>query len=82
MANDSEQFSHSEFMALSLNVLSELVKDPLLGDLHSEPTVEEVNSQIALEYGRAMTVNVRQQDERGTVLRKFPIIFCFILHLD
>ena len=70
MAVEVEQFAHSEFMAFALNIVSELVKDPLLCDLHSEPTVEEVNSQIALEYGKAITVNVRQQDERNTVLRK------------
>lgn len=68
MADEEEQFSHSEFMALSLNAVAELVKDPLLCGLHSEPTVEEVNSQIALEYGQAITVNVRQQDEKDTVL--------------
>jgi hypothetical protein len=71
MAVESESFSHSEFMALALNTVSELVKDPLLKDLHSEPSVEEVNSQIALEHGRAITVNVVQQNEENTVLREF-----------
>ena len=69
MADESDSFSHSEFMALALNMVSELVKDPLLKDLHSEPSVEEVNSQIALEHGRAIAVNVVQQDEEKTVLR-------------
>ena len=68
MADETDSFSHSEFMALALNTVSELVKDPLLKDLHSEPTVEEVNSQIALEHGRAITVNVVQQNETNTVL--------------
>lgn len=71
MAVESESFSHSEFMALALNTVSELVKDPLLKDLHSDPSVEEVNSKIALEHGRAITVNVVQQDEENTVLRTF-----------
>ena len=65
-----EQFAHAELMAFSLNVITELVKDPLLRDLHSEPTVEEVNSQIALEHGQAITVNIRQQNEGNTILRK------------
>ena len=67
----NEQFSHSEFIALALNTVSEIVKDPLLKDLHSEPSVEEVNSQIALEHGRAITVHVLQQHGDDTVLRKF-----------
>ena len=42
--------------------------DPLLMDLHSAVTVEEINAQIALEYGQAMTVNVKRGD--GEVYRK------------
>lgn len=68
MADESDSFSLSQFMALALNTVSELVKDPLLQDLNSEPTVEEVNSQIALEHGRAIAVNVVQQNGTNTVL--------------
>ena len=42
--------------------------DPLLCDLPTEITLEEINSQIALEYGQAMVVNVRRAD--NVVLRK------------
>lgn len=42
--------------------------DPLLRDLPREITLDEVNSQIALEYGQAMTVNICRED--GEVLRK------------
>lgn len=42
--------------------------DPLLCDLPAEVTLEELNSEIALEYGQAMTVNVRRADNE--VLRK------------
>ena len=42
--------------------------DPLLCDLPTEITLEEINSQIALEYGQAMVVNVRRADD--VVLRK------------
>lgn len=68
MADESDSFSLSQFMALALYTVSELVKDPLLQDLNSEPTVEEVNSQIALEHGRAIAVNVVQQNGTNTVL--------------
>lgn len=62
--------SHPEVMALFSKKLAEIMSDPLLIGLPSEPTLEEVNSQIALEHGRAIVVNVRQHDERNTVLRK------------
>ena len=62
--------SHPEIMALFSEKLSEIMTDPLLIGLPSEPTLDEVNSQIALEYGRAIVVNVRQQDEMSTVLRE------------
>uniref|UniRef100_A0A8C0G2N7 Small nuclear ribonucleoprotein U11/U12 subunit 25 n=1 Tax=Chelonoidis abingdonii TaxID=106734 RepID=A0A8C0G2N7_CHEAB len=41
--------------------LARLVQDPLLCD--PRVTVEEINSQIALEYGQAMTVRVCKADE-------------------
>jgi len=43
--------------------------DPLLMDLHTEVTLDEVNSHIALEHGQAITVNVRRADD--TVLREY-----------
>ncbi|XP_047637124.1 U11/U12 small nuclear ribonucleoprotein 25 kDa protein isoform X1 [Phacochoerus africanus] len=39
-----------------------VVQDPLLCDLPIQVTLEEVNSQIALEYGQAMTVRVCKTD--------------------
>ena len=62
--------SHPEVMSLFSEKLAEIMSDPLLIGLPSEPTLEEVNSQIALEHGRAIVVNVRQHDEMNTVLRK------------
>lgn len=67
---DFDGISHSEAMSLFRMNLAEIMGDPLLVGLPSEPTLEEVNSQIALEHGRAIVVNVLQQDEEGTVLRK------------
>lgn len=70
---DTENFdsiSHSEAMSLFRMNLAEITGDPLLVGLPSEPTLDEVNSQIALEHGRAIIVNVLQQDEECTVLRE------------
>lgn len=60
--------SHPEVMSLFSEKLAEIMSDPLLIGLPNEPTLDEVNSQIALEHGRAIVVNVRQQDEMSTVL--------------
>ncbi|KAL8175229.1 UNVERIFIED_CONTAM: hypothetical protein K2H54_017052 [Gekko kuhli] len=42
--------------------LARLVRDPLLCDLPAQVTPEEIASQVALEYGQAMTVRVRRAD--------------------
>ncbi|XP_031565499.1 U11/U12 small nuclear ribonucleoprotein 25 kDa protein-like [Actinia tenebrosa] len=71
MADEEEEMeamSHPELMALFRKELNKLMQDPLLADLPSEPTVEEVNAQLALEHGRAIVVNVRQMDDVGTIL--------------
>lgn len=47
---------------------------------HLQVTLEEVNSQIALEYGQAMTVKVLKAD--GEVMRKCPDLFCVCVTLD
>ncbi|XP_052268233.1 U11/U12 small nuclear ribonucleoprotein 25 kDa protein-like [Dreissena polymorpha] len=45
--------------------------DLLLCDLPGEITLEELQSQIALEYGQAMVVNVRRADNQvmGNILK-------------
>lgn len=67
--DDFEAMSHPELMELFRQELTKLMKDPLLSDLPSEPKVEEVNAKLALEHGRAIVVNVKKQDEQGTILR-------------
>ena len=71
---NSEELSHTEAMEIFRETMADIIMaDPLLVDLPPEPTLEEINSQIALEHGRAILINVRQLDERGTVLRKLLI---------
>lgn len=45
-------------------------------NFHLQVTLEEVNSQIALEYGQAMTVRVLKAD--GEVMRKCPDLCAFV----
>ncbi|KAI0238159.1 U11/U12 small nuclear ribonucleoprotein 25 kDa protein [Lamellibrachia satsuma] len=55
---------HQVAMEQFKDCLAELiVGDPLLSDLPTAVTMEEVSSQIALAHGQAMTVNVRRADD-------------------
>ncbi|KAG8432880.1 hypothetical protein GDO86_017220 [Hymenochirus boettgeri] len=42
--------------------LAMIVQDPLLCDLPIQVTLEEINSQVALEFGQAITVRVFKAD--------------------
>ncbi|XP_037391241.1 U11/U12 small nuclear ribonucleoprotein 25 kDa protein isoform X1 [Pygocentrus nattereri] len=59
---DEEALPHSEFLDVFEEGLALIVQDPLLCDLPIQVTLEEVNSQVALEYGQAMTVRVCKAD--------------------
>ncbi|CAM4346853.1 unnamed protein product [Leuciscus chuanchicus] len=59
---DEEALPHSEFLDIFEEGLALIVQDPLLCDLPIQVTLEEVNSQVALEYGQAMTVRVCKPD--------------------
>lgn len=59
---DEEALPHSEILDIFEEGLARLVQDPLLCDLPIQVTLEEVNSQIALEYGQAMTVRIVKAD--------------------
>ncbi|XP_077131411.1 U11/U12 small nuclear ribonucleoprotein 25 kDa protein [Ranitomeya variabilis] len=57
-----EELPHAEVVDLFQEGLAMLVQDPLLCDLPIQVTLEEINSQIALEFGQAMTVRVCKGD--------------------
>ncbi|XP_077415918.1 U11/U12 small nuclear ribonucleoprotein 25 kDa protein isoform X2 [Vanacampus margaritifer] len=59
---DVESFTHADILDIFEEGLARLVQDPLLCDLPIQVTLEEINSQIALEYGQAMTVKVLKAD--------------------
>ncbi|XP_055991069.1 U11/U12 small nuclear ribonucleoprotein 25 kDa protein [Sorex fumeus] len=60
--DEEEMLPHSEAVDVFQEGLAMVVQDPLLCDLPIQVTLEEVNSQIALEYGQAMTVRVCKMD--------------------
>ncbi|XP_003229301.1 U11/U12 small nuclear ribonucleoprotein 25 kDa protein [Anolis carolinensis] len=57
-----EEEAHAEVLEFWQEGLARLVRDPLLCDLPAQVTPEEISSQVALEYGQAMTVRVRRAD--------------------
>ncbi|XP_048349835.1 U11/U12 small nuclear ribonucleoprotein 25 kDa protein [Sphaerodactylus townsendi] len=59
---EGEELAHAEAVALWQAGLARLVRDPLLCDLPAQVTPEEIASQVALEYGQAITVRVRRPD--------------------
>ncbi|XP_066545841.1 U11/U12 small nuclear ribonucleoprotein 25 kDa protein [Amia ocellicauda] len=59
---DEEALPHAEFLDIFEEGLARIVQDPLLCDLPIQVTLEEVNSQVALEYGQAMTIRVCKAD--------------------
>ncbi|KAM9033563.1 U11/U12 small nuclear ribonucleoprotein 25 kDa protein-like isoform 1-T3 [Sarcophilus harrisii] len=60
--DEEEALPHAEVVDVFQEGLAMLVQDPLLCDLPIQVTLEEINSQIALEYGQAMTVRVCKVD--------------------
>ncbi|XP_055507145.1 U11/U12 small nuclear ribonucleoprotein 25 kDa protein isoform X1 [Leucoraja erinacea] len=59
---EEEELSHEDILDLFQEGLAMIVQDPLLCDLPIQVTLEEINSQVALEYGQAMTVKVKKGD--------------------
>ncbi|XP_069470306.1 U11/U12 small nuclear ribonucleoprotein 25 kDa protein [Ambystoma mexicanum] len=59
---EEEELPHAEAVDIFQEGLAMIVQDPLLCDLPIQVTLEEIHSQIALEYGQAMTVKVNKAD--------------------
>ncbi|XP_023211920.1 U11/U12 small nuclear ribonucleoprotein 25 kDa protein-like [Centruroides sculpturatus] len=57
------QLSHQEALSMVEKGISRIIAtDPLLADLPDGVTLEELNSLLALEQGRAMTLFVKRAD--------------------
>lgn len=64
--------THEELKDLTSTILNEVVdKDSVLGDLPSNVTLGEVDLQIAIEHGQAITLYLERFD--GIVV---PIVVC------
>ena len=63
-AVDAAPPGHPELMAKAKKLVASLLSDQFLSDLPRDVTAEEVTSIVALEQGRAITVNVRRFDQQ------------------
>ncbi len=61
---EETELTHVQLMDKMRACLGELLEDPLLNDFSSDVTPEEVNSRLAIEQGRAITVHVRRFDDQ------------------
>lgn len=67
---DLVKFTHEELMEITTTALNELLaEDTFLCDLPRSVTLEEVNNQVALQYGRSITIHVVREDDE-----KMPVI--------
>ncbi|KAG8432881.1 hypothetical protein GDO86_017221 [Hymenochirus boettgeri] len=57
-----EELPHADVVDIFQEGLAMIVQDPLLCDLPIQVTLEEINSQVALEFGQAITVRVFKAD--------------------
>ena len=74
---DEDDLSHMEVIVKVQEHIKSLLKDPFLSDLPSEVSLDKVQSQLALEEGRAITVNIRRYDD--IIIRKFMKINLLLL---
>lgn len=65
----SEEGSHVELLDQIKELVHQLMADPFLNDLSFDISLDELQSQLALEQGHAMTVNVRRLDD--VIIRKY-----------
>lgn len=59
----SETKSHVAVLAEVREAIGRLLRDPLLADLHPEITPGEVNSQLNVLHGRALTLLLRTYND-------------------
>ena len=57
-----ESAPHNLVIQRARNVLASMLDDPFLTDVSAACSVEEVQSQLALLQGRAVTIHVRRFD--------------------
>lgn len=65
---ENQEMSHKEVMKKAKELVSRLLSDPALNDLPPDCDADEVSTLLALEQGRAITINLKRFD--GEIIRK------------
>ncbi|XP_014251459.1 U11/U12 small nuclear ribonucleoprotein 25 kDa protein-like [Cimex lectularius] len=64
------RFTHNELLEITNKTLSDLIScDSLIKDLPHDPTLDEINAQLALHHGQSITVIVKKDNNE-----KLPIV--------
>ena len=71
----TEELSHVEAIQKAKELVSQLLSDPFLQDLPPDISLDEVKSKLALEQGRAITLNLRRYDDE--VIRKSKLLLAW-----
>ena len=74
----TKELSHVEAIQKAKEFISQLLSDPFLQDLPPDISLDEVKSKLALEQGRAITLNLRRYDDQ--VIRKNKYYNCMCPH--
>ena len=61
--SDLLELPHKDVCDYLSNELNKIINDPLLRDLPSNPTIDEIKSRVALENGKAIIVNLKRQND-------------------
>ena len=62
--------SHKDICKSLDEELNDIHKDPLLRDLPTNSTIDEIKSRVALEKGKAIIVNLKRHSETEEVTRE------------
>ena len=69
MATDKDNLTNDTLLKLRENILSSLLQDPLLSDLSTDLTLEQLRYKIRAEEEGIMKLKVKKFD--GSILSKF-----------
>ena len=64
-----KELSHVDALERIKDHIAQLLSDPFLQDLPPDISLDEVRLKLALEQGRAITLNLRRYDDK--VIRKY-----------
>lgn len=68
IATENHELPHVEAIQRAKEYLAQMLSDPFLQDLPPDVSLDEVKQRLALEQGRAISLNLRKYDNE--IIRK------------